>query len=162
MESAIEHIKEACGPLSTSLSPNVANVQLYLNLFEDRGKKDIKLATKGILNYNLCMNAETEQPHTECDSSFTIICVPNQVMNKETNNPKNIGSFEFIINPEETIVVPMEIGTIISYSVFLLTHCQQIRNRDSKMKPFINLVSYNSKRLFKNMMASFRRHLDVV
>ena len=160
MESAIEHIKEVCGPLSTTLSPNVANVQMHLQLFEDRGKKDKKLATKGIVNYNLCINAETQQPHTECDSSFTIICVPNQLMNKETNNPKNIGSFELVINPEETIVVPMEIGTIISYSGFLLTHRQQIRNRDSKAAPFVNLVSYNSKRLFENMMESFRRFLN--
>ena len=117
------------------------------------------LVRSGIVNYNLCLNAETEHAHTECDSSFTIICVPNQEVNRKAKKIKNSGSFEFVVSHEETIVIPMEIGTIITYSGYLLTHRQQIRNKDSEVPPFVNLVSYNSKRLFENMLESFRRYL---
>ena len=160
MEAAVEHINESCRPLTKTLSPYVANVQMHLSVFEERGKKDINLATRGIMNYNLCMNAETEQPHTECDSSYTVICVPNQLMNKKNKRIQNHGSFELVINSKETVVIPMEIGTVFTYSGFLLTHRQQIRDRDDQELPFVNLVSYNSKRLFENMMESFRRYLS--
>ena len=36
---------------------------------------------------------------------------------------------------------------------------QQIYRRDEKVPPFINIVSYNSKRLFNNMVTSSRRYL---
>ena len=159
MESAIKHIGESCTPLTKTLSPNVANIQMHLNVFEDRSKNDIELANSGIVNYNLCLNAETEHAHTECDSSYTIICVPNQEANRQAKKIKNSGSFEFVVSHEETIVIPMEIGTIITYSGYLLTHRQQIRKKDSEVPLFVNLVSYNSKRLFENMLESFRRYL---
>ena len=155
MEAAVEEISESCRPLTTTLSPNVVNVQMHMSVFEERGKKDIKLATKGILSYKLCLNAETQQPHTQCDSSFTVIFVPNQVMNKQKKRFKNCGSFELFINSKETIIIPMEIDSIFTYSGFLLTHRQQIQNRDSDEPPFINLVTYHSKQLFENMMESF-------
>ena len=53
----------------------------------------------------------------------------------------------------------MAIGTILTYSGFLLTHRQQVQNKSIVDKPFVNVVSYSSKRLFENMMMSFRRYL---
>ena len=132
MEDAINNINNSCGTFATTLSPNVANIQMHLNVFENRDKDDIKLVSKGFMNYNLCLNAETEQPHTECDCSYTIIAVPNQML----------------------------IGTMFTYSGYLITHCQQIRYKDLNKKLFVNIVSYGSKRLFENMMESFQRYLD--
>ena len=160
METATNIINNLCSALKKTLSPNVANVQIHLNMFEERHENDNSLATRGLVNYNLCLNAETEEVHTECDSSYTVICVPNQIMNKNKNGSTNSGSFEFIINSKSTIVIPMTIGTIFTYSGFLLTHRQQIRNKSTIDKPFVNIVSYSSKRLFENMMESFRRYLD--
>ena len=31
------------------------------------------------MNYNLCLNAQTEQRHTECDALYNIISVPSQL-----------------------------------------------------------------------------------
>ena len=45
------------------------------------------------------------------------------------NGFKNRGSFELIINSDSTIVIPMAIGTILTYSGFLLTHRQQMQNK---------------------------------
>ena len=64
------------------------------------------------------------------------------------------------MNSDSMIVVPMAIGTILTYSGYLLTHRQQIQNKSTNDKPFVNIVSYSSKRLFENMMTSFRRYLD--
>ena len=64
------------------------------------------------------------------------------------------------MNSDSMIVIPMAIGTILTYSGFLLTHRQQIQNKTTVDKPFVNIVSYSSKRLFENMMTSFRRYLD--
>ena len=160
MEIAIDRINHCCTPLVKTLSPNVSNLQMHLNMFEDKNQEDIKLHFGGLVNYNLCMNAETQHAHTECDSSYTVICVPNQTLSKAKNGFKNRGSFELIINSNSTIVIPMTIGTIFTYSGYLLTHRQQIQNKSATDKPFINIVSYSSKRLFENMMESFRRYLD--
>ena len=40
MEMAIEHIKKHCTPLIKSLSPNDANIQLHLDVFDERNKHD--------------------------------------------------------------------------------------------------------------------------
>ena len=64
---------------------------------------------------------ETQHAHTECNASYTIISIPNQILNQK-NGFKNRGSFEIIINSESKIVFPMTIGTIFIYSGFLLTH----------------------------------------
>ena len=135
---------------------------MHLNVFEERNKGDDVLPMKGFMNYNLCLNVETEQPHTECNSSYTIICVPNQKLNAHLPGNKNSACFQLILNQDTTISIPFTVGTILTYSGYLLTHRQQILNRDSNSNPFINLVSYNSKRLFENMMESFRRYLGDV
>ena len=64
-----------------------------------------------------------------------------------------------MLNENAIIVVPMHLGTIISYSGYMLTRRQQIKNLDTLSLPFVNLVAYNSKRLFSNLMESFRRDI---
>ena len=53
----------------------------------------------------------------------------------------------------------MQQGTVFAYSGYMMTHRQQLRKRAKKGDPFINIVSYNSKQLFGNMMESFRRDI---
>ena len=64
------------------------------------------------------------------------------------------------INEELTFLIPMNIGTYFIYSGFLLTHRQQIYMLTDQAYPFLNIVSYNSKHLFENILQSFRRYLD--
>ena len=72
----------------------------------------------GFITYNLCLNAQTPEKHTECDTSYTVITVPNQVTTKFRDGIKNQGRFEFNINEKYTLVVPLEIGTSLTYSGF--------------------------------------------
>ena len=39
IESAINHLNNSCDFLNRTLSPNVANIQMHLNVFEERKKK---------------------------------------------------------------------------------------------------------------------------
>ena len=60
-----------------------------------------------------------------------------------------ITKFELNLNDNSMMIIPMDIGSVFTYSGFLLTHRQQIYNESSSATPFLNIVSYNSKRLFE-------------
>ena len=93
----------------------------------------------------------------EHDSSYTIITVPPQNENsKLTNGKYSLARFELVINSYTTIVIGMYPGVIFSYSGYMLTHRQQLNKSRKDNEMFVNVVSYNSKRLFSNLMESFR------
>ena len=51
-------------------------MQNHFDLADKSKNDEIKLQKHGILNAHLCVNAETKLSHTECDCSYTTICVP--------------------------------------------------------------------------------------
>ena len=73
----------------------------------------------------------------------------------------NKAEFKFNISNEEAVVIPLRIGTTLVYSGYLLTHRQQIRKLNKDVKPFINVVSYNSQKMFNHLMESFRREIKM-
>ena len=96
----------------------------------------------------------------EMDSSYTILCVPKQ--KKEVSKiRKNIGQFELFMNDGKIMLILMKIGTIITYSGYMVTHHQQFCNLCHESHPFINLAKYNSRRLFAHILESFRRNIGV-
>ena len=107
----------------------------------------------------MCLNAQTKLKHTECDSSYTTICVPCQEIERTETGLYNKAEFEINISEDEAIVIPLEIGTTLVYSGYLLTHRQQIRKKNDTVKPFVNIVSYNSQKMFNHLMESFRREI---
>ena len=107
----------------------------------------------------ICLNAQTSETHTDCDASYTVICVSNQIPREFSFKKENKDNLEFRINDNCIFVIPMIIGTSFVCSGFLLSHRQQINNKDENIPPFVNVVSYNSKRHFKNILQSFRRYL---
>ena len=159
MDISIESMNTYFAPLRNSISPLVSKLQVHIDAFTEKDKKDRKIAEYGFLNFNLCLNAQTAEKHTECDASYTIISVPAQLEKKVNLVRRNKGKFELNINEELTFVIPMDIGTCFIYSGFLLTHRQQIYMLTDQANPFVNIVSYNSKRLFENILQSFRRYL---
>ena len=159
MESTIGTFNVLLSPIKKSISPLVNKLQTHLDVFPDKDKDDRKLADNGFISYNLCLNAQTEEKHTECDASYTIISVPNQLPRKTNKGKRNVGRFELIINENCRMVIPMDIGISFTYSGYLLTHRQQVHNESQDEHPLVNVVSYNSKRLFENMLQSFRRYI---
>ena len=88
---------------------------------------------------------------------YTIIAVPNKIRSTSSNETSNTANFEIIVSIDDFLTIPMHPGTIICYSGYMLIHRQQIINIDTLSLPFVNVVAYNSKRLFSNLMESFCR-----
>ena len=158
MESSLQKILNKLHPLRNVISPLIANAMKYIPKHaKEINNNNNKLIKHGILNTHLCLNAQTKVPHTENDTSYTIISVPNQThFLAPTKTQKN--SFEFHINDEKVLVIPMAVGSLICYSGFLLTHRQHITNTPNDTNPFLNIVSYNSKRLFSHILKSIERN----
>ena len=159
MEWSIQKIRCKLNTFKKVLSPLISDLVQKIPLHEEEIKNDNRLIKSGYMNTHLCINAQTIIPHTERDTSYTIISVPNQNISRKSNK-NNKTSFEFYIEKEKVIVVPMSIGTIICYSGYLLTHRQHKKQEDKDIEPFINLVSYNSKRLLSHMLSSIERNID--
>ena len=161
LQTSIEQIFLRFDGFQRNISPNISKLQIHFDLFDRDNDIEMGLQKKGILNAHLCLNAQTKLKHTECDSSYTTICVPPHEMEKTVTGTYNKAEFEFNINDDEAVVLPLEVGTIIVYSGFMLTHRQQIRRFDDDVLPFINVVSYNSKKMFNHLMESFRREIKM-
>ena len=150
---SVNHIFGTFNRIQHTISPHISKLQYHFDLF-DKEKK------KGILNVHMCHNAQTKMKHTECDASYTIISVPEQEKKFTNSGRQNKAQFEFNITDDCTLLLPLESKTILVYSGFLLTHRQQIRKLNDQVDPFINIVSYNSEKLFKHLMESFRREIN--
>ena len=159
LDCCIDHMFASFPLFKSNISPHITKLQGHFVLYEKDDQTEIKLCRNGILNAHLCLNAETRLKHTECDSSYTIICVPPQPKACDKNGEYNLAEFEFNTNDDEAYVLPLRPGTILIYSGYLLTHRQQIRKRNEQYKPFINIVSYSSQKLFRHLMQSFRREV---
>ena len=120
--------------------------------------KERSLENNGYINSHLCINAQTEIAHTEHDGSYTVITVPSQ-NKKESVKGNNSACFECVINDSKTMVISMHPGTTFTYSGYMLTHYQQLTVGTDGSELFVNIVSYNSKRLFDNLMESFRQEI---
>ena len=58
----------------------------------------------GCWHTSICIDAQTEQFHTEDDCCYTLICVPNQSFEKNTDN-SNSYDFIFKMNHEQEITL---------------------------------------------------------
>ena len=54
--------------------------------------------------------------HTECYSSYTTIAVPPHEVEKTTTGTYNKAEFEFNLSEGEALVVPLDIGTTLSFT----------------------------------------------
>ena len=88
MESRIVLFNKILPPLRYSISPWINKLHVHVDVFPERETKDRKFADSGFITYNLCLNAQTEVKHTECDASYTIIAVPNQIMKEKWEKKK--------------------------------------------------------------------------
>ena len=130
-----------------------------MDIYPDRTYKKRHLEKDGFINAHLCINAATEIKHTEHDSSYTVIVVPNQNCTSSANGNNSPGRFELCINESTTMLINLYLGVIFTYSGYVLTHRQQLNRNLNESEDFINIVSYDSKRFFCNIMESFRRDI---
>ena len=145
--------------MPTIISPKIGTLQNCLNLYES---DDIKhqLPEYGYLNCHICFNTGTEIDHTECDSLYTIITVPNQPVMASKHQNFNNGVFQFVVDKDEVVTLQMKPGVSFCYSGFPLTYQQQIYNKANDHPAFMNIVTYNSRMVFEHVMESFCRYVN--
>ena len=160
INNSIKYFNSNIGSLK-NLSSNIAHVQQHFDLINPKQKVETRLPKTGFVNTHLCLKAETKMKHTECDSSYTTICVPPHETEKTETGKYNKAEFEFNINDNEAVVLPLDVGIVFIYSGFMLTHRQQIKKLNKNVLPFINIVSYNSQKMFNHLMESFRREIKM-
>ena len=126
-----------------------------MNIYPERKNKERHLEKNEIINSHLCINAQTEIEHMEHDSSYTIIAILQQKLKFSDKFINNSAHFKLAINQNKTVVIGMKAGTVFTYSGYMLTYRQQLQKNDNECEPFVNIISYNSKQLFGNLMESY-------
>ena len=158
---SLTSIYDTFNVLEKNISPNISKLQIHFDLFNEIDENEMTLQRNGILNAHLCLNAQTRMKHTERDSSYTMICVPPHEKESTDSGAHNKAESEFNLSDDEAIVIPLKIGTTLIYSGLMLTHRQQIKKLNDRVKPVVNIVSYNSQKMFNHMMESFRREIKI-
>ena len=59
MEKTIDNMHTPFTPHKKAISPLIDKLQVHLDIFPDK-KNECKLVDQGFVNYNLCLNAQTE------------------------------------------------------------------------------------------------------
>ena len=66
-------------------SPKVSAVQSNMNIHSHTTNIVKEVENKGFLSCHLCLNAQTQEQHTEPDASYTIIAVPKKILSSNKN-----------------------------------------------------------------------------
>ena len=107
---------------------------------------------------NVCVNASTGEFHTEKDTSYTLITVPQQDF-KSQKYSGNVYNFLFKLNHNNLLSLPLTPDLSLLFSGTFLTHRQKGNySQDKSSKPFVNLSSYGNQRLFTHIRKSFFRN----
>ena len=157
LNGVIINLKRYLPNLSQMISPNIGNLVDNFDLIDNEDQTNFKkMHDIGMLNGHFCINAKTGKSHTECDASYTIISVPCQPNGTYKHLDPN---FHFVINESCTLLLPLSPNIAFVFSGYMLTHQQLLKTVDRNKGIFINLASYGNKKLFDNMMKSFRRNM---
>ena len=121
---------------------------------------DIKLKESSYSDYGIwksvmCVNAETEEMHSEDDCSYTVITVPRQDAMKNKREYR----FMFQLNNQECFAVRMNQPITFMFSGKFLLHKQSCSLHHPKGSDdlFINFGTYANKKLFNHIRCSFAR-----
>ena len=97
---------------------------------------------------HLNSNMSTSIPHTECDTTYTIIGVPNQ---------KDKPNLRFCMTMTETtkLWLSMDCGDCHCYSAYLMTHSQKCNSNVKHGN--INISAYSPKRFWENYCTTYKR-----
>ena len=159
------------GIAKTTLSKIVKQVEKLilpaLDVAHDmqRHYSDINLKLSGtssenMWSTNVCINATTEEYHTEKDTSYTLITFPLQNFNLQKIKG-NVNDFHFKVNDQVCISLPMTPDVTFMFSGTFLTHRQNGNSSlDKNSHEFVNLSSYGNQKLFNHIRKSFARNIQ--
>ncbi len=87
---------------------------------------------------NINVNANAKYLHSELDSTYTTILVPNQ------GGSSNFILFEFLINEQNSLKIKFGNNSGLTYSAYCLSHRQYLTQGENCM----NISTYSGKRVF--------------
>ena len=126
----------------------MTNEKVNINL------KETKNYESGLWNSMYCINATTEEYHTESDYTYTFLTVPLQ---RKIASDKRF-NFLFRINEKTDFCIPLTAYTSIMFSGKYLYHCQSCDEYCKETNDsFISFGAYGDKRLFQHIKKSFHR-----
>ncbi|KAL7443307.1 hypothetical protein ACHAXM_008901 [Skeletonema potamos] len=121
---------------------------------------------------NVCVNAGTEQYHTEIDTSMTMILRPyfqSCVCRKSCSQYRTTFNFKIHVNGSEELKIPLVDGCVILFSGYLLEHRQQNAVRESRKAiklncktDFVNVSCYSNGRFSNNLKTTTKRVFQIV
>ena len=136
----------------------VINASFYLQQAEcSVNLQSIPPASDGLWQSNLSVNALTEEFHTEDDSTYTGIKIPNQ------EHEQKLSKYHFVLNfsNKHNVAIQLIAGTTFLFSGKLSTHRQSCNvEYDPKKELFINFGFYGTNKLFTYLKDSFMRKIN--
>ena len=170
---SMDYLSNCLPGFSDIVASSMEQLQHMMNIDgDDNSEEEFLAMEKGMLNVHLCVNASTKEFHTKPDATMTIISVPPQCHDTNTTadnyashryNSKygqSIPQFQFALAKDETLIIPLKQYTTIAYSGYLLNH-RQIYKHAGEKTDFINIASYGNKRLFHNIIKSYKRNIGI-
>lgn len=151
MNDALNQLERVLPLLSKWILLQSETIQLYLRSLDKKFQTKMFKNIKKYISSQLNINVRTKYSHTEMDGSFTIIHVPEQ------DYKKNEFYFKFDINKSKSLNISLRHNVTILYTAYLLTHSQRYFGKNYGKEKFINVSSYISHRLTRNMKTSIKR-----
>ena len=152
--------------------PNISNlispiIQVAYNMQNKIGSVNLKKITtseNGIWQSEICVNAKTNQFHTEKDVTYTFITVPQQILKSKTGNLRNNTFFLFQMNEATNVSLKMIPNLSFIFSGAMLSHRQHCdKNREAseekEIELFFNIACYGNQKLFHYLQKSFQQNM---
>ena len=152
--------------------PNISNlispiIQVAYNMQNEIGSVNLKkmsTSENGIWQSEICVNAKTNQFHTEKDVTYTFITIPQQKLKSNTGILRNNTVFLFEMNEWTNVSLKMIPNLSFIFSGAMLSHrqhCGKIRDtfEEKELEPFFNIACYGNQKLFHHLRKSFLRNI---
>ena len=151
MSDALNQLERILPHLPKWILLQPETIQSYLRSLDKKFKTKLFNKMNKYISSQLNVNVRTKYSHTEMDGSFTIIHVPVQ------DYKKNEFYFKFDINKSKSLNISLRHNVTILYTAYLLTHSQRCSGTNYGREKFINVSSYLSHRLIRNIKTSIKR-----
>ena len=165
LESSLGQLEAIFPNISNIICPilNVVN-QIETNTVDLNLKKQ-QTGHNGLWQSSICVNAVTKLFHIERDVTYTLITVPKQKTVKSGCKKTRETFFQFKLNNDNCIAIPMINQTSFIFSGTMLTHRQfsmdgyMNKKKRESLNPYFNIASYGNEKLFRHIRTSLNRNI---
>ena len=118
--------------------------------------KEVHTMPSGFWNCMLNVNGATNKFHSENDSTYSLIAVPNQPF-PMTQDIESLPTFLFRLTANHHVMLKLEEHIYFVYNARFLAHRQASSKRFNTTHNFFNLSCYGDQKLFSHLKNTFDR-----